>query len=133
MAKMPPEVERLVRLMLMLPNDPHHELHQRLADESVDASIALAMRWYIGDAAKMWPPAGPRNLAEAVLIVFANPSEGTISLISSAISDEATKNTSIGAAWVEQVRAAAIDVLAFERPLEDILTEAREHWSLNGR
>lgn len=133
MAKMPPEVERLVRLVLMLPSDPHHELYEHLADEGIDTMLPTEMRWYVDQAARMWPPGGPRNLAEAVLMVFANPSEETLLAISFEISSESLKRTSIGAAWVEQVRAAAIDVLAFERPLEDILTEAREHWSLNGR
>lgn len=124
---MPPEVERLVRLMLLLPNDPQDELHRHMAFEDPKA---MSMRWFVGDSARMWPEGGPRALAEDVLTQFAEPSEETLSLISSAISFRATENTSIGAEWVKQVRAAAIDVLAFARPLEEILADAREYWSL---
>lgn len=129
---MTPEVERLVRLMLLLPSDHHHELYQRLMDECGDAEEVMSMRWFVGDAAKMWPPAGPGNLASAVLTALAAPSQATLALLSDAITDEATTGSGAGAAWVERARAAAIDVLAFARPVEEVLTEAGEHWSLRG-
>lgn len=88
------------------------------------------MRWFVGDTAKMWPPAGPSNLASAVLTVFAAPSQETLALISDAITAETTTGTAAGAAWVDQVRAAAIAVLASDRPLEEVLEEAGEHWTL---
>ncbi len=127
---MTPEVERLVRLMLLLPSDHHHELYKRLMDESGDTAEVMSMRWFVGDAAKMWPPAGSRNLASAVLTAFAAPSEATLALISDAITDAPTTGPGPGAAWVERARAAAIDVLAFARPVEEVLAEAAEHWTL---
>ena len=129
---MTPEVERLVRLMLLLPNGHHHELYKRLMEECGDAEEVMSMRWFVGDAAKMWPPAGPGNLASAVLTAFATPSQVTLSLLSDAITDEPTTGPGVGAVWVDQVRAAAIDVLAFAAPLEEVLTEAGQHWSLRG-
>lgn len=70
---MTPEVERLVRLMLLLPSDHHPELYKRLMDESGDTAEVMSMRWFVGDAAKMWTPAGSRNFASAVLTAFAAP------------------------------------------------------------
>ena len=59
---MTPAVERLVRPMVMLPGH-HHPLWNSLVadrgDGDDDWAEATAMRWFVGQAAKIWPPAGP--------------------------------------------------------------------------
>jgi hypothetical protein len=80
------------------------------------------------------PEAGPRNLATAVLTVFAAPSEGTLRLISDAILDDSgrgPRGPQAGAAWVAQASAAAIEVLAQDRGLDEVLHEVKEHWTLS--
>jgi hypothetical protein len=82
----------------------------------------------------MWPEAGPRNLANAVLTVFGAASEATLRLISDAILDDSgrgPRGPQAGATWVAQANAAAIDVLAQDRDLDEVLQEAKEHWTLD--
>jgi hypothetical protein len=40
------------------------------------------MRWFAGDAARMWPPAGSGNLARAVLVTFGGAGDATLRLLS---------------------------------------------------
>jgi hypothetical protein len=40
------------------------------------------------------------------------------------------KDRRLAPPWVSQASAAAAEVLAWERPLEEILQEAQEHWTL---
>jgi hypothetical protein len=47
-----------------------------------------------------------------------------------AVLDSSGQGPQAGAAWVSQASAAAAEVLAWERPLEEILQEAQEHWTL---
>src|SRR5262245_27432111 len=85
MQKMPPTVERLVRLMLMLPSDPYGPLWSSVADDCEDPTTVLALHGCVGDTAKMWPEGAPRTMAEMVLTVFGNPSETTLLLLSQAV------------------------------------------------
>ena len=129
MAKMTPTVERLVRLMVLLP-EHGHPLWESVMTDCGDAAEVMSMRWFVGDAAKMWPEAGPRNLANAVLAVFGAPSETTLQLISDAILHSSERGPQAGAAWVAQANAAAIEVLAQDRPQDEVLQEVKEHWTL---
>lgn len=129
MKQMTASVERLVRLMILLP-ESDHPLWNSLITDSGDAAEVMAMRWFIGDAAKMWPPAGPRSLASAVLTVFSAASEQTLRLLSDAILDGSGSGPQAGAVWVTQASATAIEVLAQEQPLEDVLQVVKERWSL---
>ncbi|GAB2840926.1 hypothetical protein GCM10027176_50950 [Actinoallomurus bryophytorum] len=63
---MTPAVERLVRLMVLLPGHDHPLWESVIAD-CQDTTEVMSMRWFVGDATKMWPEAAPRNLAHAVL------------------------------------------------------------------
>jgi hypothetical protein len=45
-------------------------LWESVAADCGDLTEVMSMRWFVGDAAKMWPEAGPRNLANAVLAVI---------------------------------------------------------------
>lgn len=133
--QMTPAVERLVRLMVLLPEHQHPLWNSLIADCS-DTTEVMAMRWFVGDAAKMWPPAGPANLAHAVLTTFAEASDATLRLLSGVLLADsertvgAARGPGAGAAWVAQANAAAIDVLALEPSGEELLDEAKEHWSL---
>jgi hypothetical protein len=95
-----------------------------------DGADVTAMRWFVGDAARMWPPAGPGNLARAVLEAFGAAGDTTLRLISDAVLDSSGQGPQAGTAWVSQVIAAAAEVLTWERPLEEVLQEAQEHWTL---
>jgi hypothetical protein len=130
---MTPAVERLVRLMVLLP-EHGHSLWESVIADCGDTTEVMSMRWFVGDAAKMWPEAGPRNLANSVLTVFGAPSEGTLRLISDAILDDfgcGPRGPHAGAAWVAQAAAAAIEVLAQGRGLDGVLQEVKEHWTLS--
>jgi hypothetical protein len=128
--QMTPAAERLVRLMLLLPSEHHHPLRGGLVDDCDDTAEVMSMRWFVGDAARMWPPAGPGNLARAVLTAFGAAGDATLRLISDAVSGRPGQGPQAGAAWVSQAIAAAADVLAWERPLDEILQEAQDHWTL---
>ncbi|MGW4792215.1 hypothetical protein ACWEPC_07345 [Nonomuraea sp. NPDC004297] len=41
----------------------------------------------------------------------------------------------MGAAWAAEVRAVfpAVEVLAYERPLDEVLGDVNAHWTLNPR
>jgi hypothetical protein len=129
--QMTPAVERLVRLMLLLPSEHHHPLWKGLQADCGDTAEVSAMRWFVGDAARMWPPAGPGNLARAVLMAFGAAGDGTLRLISDAVSGSSGQGPQAGAAWVSQAIATAAEVLAWERPLDEILQEAQDHWTLH--
>jgi hypothetical protein len=129
MTQMTATVERLIRLMVLLPENDHPVWDSLIADCG-DATEVMSMRWFVGDAAKMWPPAGPGNLASAVLTVFAAAGEQTLRLLSDAVLGGSGRGPQAGEAWVTQASAAAIDVLAQDRTLEDVLQDAKEHWSL---
>jgi hypothetical protein len=131
--QMTPAVERLVRLMVLLPADHHHPVWKNLIADCGDAAEVMAMHWFVGDAARMWPPAGPGNLARAVLTVFGAASATTLRLMSDAVLDSSGQGPQVGGAWVSQASAAAAEVLAWERPLEEILQETQEHWTLQNQ
>ena len=99
-------------------------------DDCDDTAEVMSMRWFVGDAARMYPPAGPGNLARAVLVAFGAAGDATLRLISDAILDRPGQGPQVGAAWVSQAIAAAAEVLAWERPLDEILQEAQDHWTL---
>jgi hypothetical protein len=128
--QMTPAVERLVRLMLLLPSGYHDPLWEDLEADCGELSEVMAMRWFVGDAARMWPPAGPGNLARAVLVTFGAAGEDTLRIVSDAIVGRPGQGPQAGAAWVSQALAAATEVVAWERPLEEILQEAQDHWTL---
>lgn len=128
--QMTPAVERLVRLMLLLPSEHHDPLWKSLEADCGDVPEVMGMRWFVGDAARMWPPAGPGNLARAVLVTFAAAGDATLRLISDAVAGRPGQGPQAGAAWVSQALAAAAEVAAWERPLEEILQEAQDHWTL---
>lgn len=132
--EMTPAVERLVRLMVLLP-EHQHPLWDSVDADSGDTTEVLNLRWFVGDAAQMWPEAGPRNLAAAVLICSSAPSDKTLCLISQAILREVAtgpgeRGPQAGTAWVTQATAAAIEVLAQDHPLDEVLHEVKEHWTL---
>lgn len=124
---MTPAVERLVRLIMLLPHDQRRPVWQSATE---DTSEAMALRWAVGSAARMWPPGAPRTLAEMTLTVFADPSDTTLHLVSQALIGEKVAGTGVGSAWAGRVREAAIDVLAEHDPQEDVLAQSREHWTL---
>lgn len=130
MEQMSPVVERLVRLMVMLPPERDHPLWTSVIADGIEVSEAIAMRWYVGDAAQTWPPAAAHNLATAVLTAFGAPSERTLEHLSAALAPASGQAPHVGMAWVNQARAAAINVLADERPLDEILQYIKEHWTL---
>jgi hypothetical protein len=78
----------------------------------------------------MWPPAGPGNLARAVLTAFGAAGDASLRLISDAVMGRPGQRPQAGAAWVSQATSAAAEILAGERPLDEILQEARDHWTL---
>jgi hypothetical protein len=130
---MTPAIERLVRLMILLP-EHDHPLWKSVIADCGDTTEVMSMRWFVGDAAKMWPEAGARNLANAVLTVFGAASEGTLRLISNAILDDfgrGPRGPQAGAAWVAQANAAAIEVLAHDQALDQVLQEVTEKWTLS--
>jgi hypothetical protein len=132
MQKMPPAVERLVRLMLMLPSDPHGPLWSSVADDCEDITTVIAIRGWVGDTAKMWPEGAPRTLAEMFLTAFGNPSETTLLLLSQAVGATTLRDhagTGAGAAWVARALETAIDVLSDADSLEEILERAEAEWS----
>ena len=131
--QMTPAVERLVRLMLLLPSEHHHPLWASLEADCGDVPEVMGMRWFVGDAARMWPPAGPGNLARAVLVTFGAAGDATLRLISNGVAGRSGLGPQAGAAWVSQALAAAAEVAAWERPQEEILQEARDHWTLQNR
>jgi hypothetical protein len=58
----------------------------------------------------------------------------TLQHISEAILDDSgrgPKGPHAGAAWVAQVKAAAIHVLAQDRSPDELLHEVTEHWTLD--
>ena len=61
MRQMTPAVARLVRLTVLLPGHDH-PLWRSLTADCGDATEVMAMHWFVGDAAKTWPVAGPANL-----------------------------------------------------------------------
>jgi hypothetical protein len=134
--QMTPAVERLVRLMVLLP-EHDHQVWRSLITDCGDTTEVMSMRWFVGDAAKMWPEAGPGNLARAVLTTFTQASETTLRILSAALLADSARPGSpapgpqAGAAWVTQASAAAIDVLAEEAAAEELLQQVVEHWSLN--
>ena len=128
--QMTPAVERLVRLMLLLPSAHHDPLWKSLEADYDDVPEVMGMRWFVGDAARMWPPAGPGNLARAVLVTFAAAGDATLRLIADAVAGRPGQGPQAGTAWVSQALAAAAEVVAWERPLEEILQEAQDHWTL---
>lgn len=128
--QMTPAVERLVRLMLLLPSEHHHPLWETLATDCGDLTGVSAMRWHVGDAARMWPPAGPGNLARAVLTAFGTAGDASLRLISDAVTGRPGQGSQAGAAWASQAISAAAEILAWERPLDEILQEAQDHWTL---
>ena len=87
------------------------------------------MRWFVWDAARMWPPAGPGNLARAVLVTFGAAGDVTLRIVSDTVAGRSGQGPQAGAAWVGQALAAATEVAAWERLLEEILQEAQEHLS----
>jgi hypothetical protein len=133
--QMTPAVERLVRLMVLLP-EHDHPLWKSLISGCGDTTEVMSMRWFAGDAAKMRPEAGPGNLARAVLTTFAEASDATLGMLSAVLlaDSERTAGQSrgprAGAAWAAQASAAAIDVLAQERSAEELLQDVSQHWSL---
>lgn len=131
-SEMTPAVERLVRLMVLLP-EYDHPLWSSLIDDYGDGGAAWvrSMRWFVGDSAVMWPPAGPVNLAQAVLTTFGVASENTLRLLSETISTGSGLGPEAGAAWVTQATAAAIEVFAQGPPLEAVLQEVKDHWTLS--
>ncbi|MBO2447158.1 hypothetical protein J4573_08675 [Actinomadura barringtoniae] len=134
MREMTPAVERLVRLMILLPKH-NHPLWKSITDDCGNYGEVTNMRWFVGDAAKMWPEGGPRNLAAAVLIGFGSPSEKTILLLGEAILrlvpiGDARPGPRAGDAWVAQATAAAVEVLAQGLSRDDVLQEAKAHWTL---
>jgi hypothetical protein len=129
MEKMPPAVERLVRLMVLLPDHDDPLWASLIADCGSSAAV-MSMRWHVGDSAKMWPEGAPRALAEAALSVFGPESETSLGLISDAILLKSGQGPHAGAAWVRQAQAAAIEVLAQHDSLEEVLRDAKERWSL---
>jgi hypothetical protein len=59
----------------------------------------MGMRWFVGDAARMWPPpAGSGNLARAVLVTFAAAGDATLRLISDEVADRPGRGPQAGAA-----------------------------------
>ncbi|MEV4167473.1 hypothetical protein [Nonomuraea dietziae] len=133
MEKMSPAVERLVRLMLLLPSDPRKPLWNSAADDCGDLPTVMSIHGWVGSTAKMWPEGAPRTLAEMVLIAFGDPSETTLRLLSQALGASAPgaeAGTGIGAAWAARVRETAIDVLAEADPLEEVLERAKADWAL---
>lgn len=128
---MTPSIERLVRLMILLPDNVNHPLWESVNDDCGDYGEVMNIRWFVGDAAKMWPEAAPRSLAIAVLTAFGAPSEKTLQLISDALLQGlASGGPQVGAAWVAQAHAAAIKVLAHDRSLEEVLHDTKERWTL---
>ena len=124
-------VERLVRLMIVLPEHDHPLWPSLIADYGdKGATWFRLMRWFVGEATVMWPPAGPRNLAQAVLATSGVASEGTLRLLCEAILNHSERGPQVGAAWVAQATAAAIEVLAEDPPLEEVLQEVQDHWTL---
>lgn len=131
--QMTPAIERLVRLMVLLPGHDH-PLWESAISDCGDTTEVMSMRWFVGDAAKMWPEAGPPNLANAVLTVFGSPSETTLRHIAAAILDDSGREPTgpqAGMAWVAQATAAAIDVLAAGPALDDILQDVAARWTLD--
>ncbi|WP_433259628.1 hypothetical protein ACQPYK_48675 (plasmid) [Streptosporangium sp. CA-135522] len=132
MQKMPPAAERLVRLMLLLPSDPREPLWNSAADDCGDLPTVMSIGGWVSDTATMWPEGAPCTLAEMVLIVFGNPSETTLRLLSQAVvapNPRARTGTSVGAAWAARARETAIDVLAEADSLEEVLERAKTDWS----
>lgn len=84
MRQMTPAVERLIRLMVLLP-EHRHPLWKSLIADCGDTTEVMAMRWFVGDSAKMWPEAGPTNLAYAVLTTFAQAGDAMLRLLSGVI------------------------------------------------
>jgi hypothetical protein len=136
MRQMTPAVERLVRLMVLLP-EHDHPLWRSLSDDCGDLTEVMSMRWFVGDSAKMWPEAGPVNLARAVLTTFAEAGDATLRLLSGALLELSERTSGqargpvAGAAWVAQASAAAVDVLANELPRDELLQAVKDHWSLD--
>ena len=133
--QMTPAVERLVRLMLLLPSEYRHPLWESAGADCDDTTEVSSLRWFVGDTAKMSPQAAPRNLANAVLAVFGSASEKTLQLITDAILDDPSPayGPKAGAAWVNQALAAAIEVLAQYPSLKEALQEAKDRWTLGAR
>lgn len=133
MMQMTPAIERLVRLMVLLP-EHDHALWDSLASDCGDMLEVKTMRWFVGDAARMWPEAGPANLARAVLLTFAQAGNATLEILSAVLLAVAARpgapGSGAGLAWVNQASAVAIEVLAGELSGDKLLQEVGEHWSL---
>jgi hypothetical protein len=133
---MTPAVERLVRLMVLLP-EHDHPLWRGLTDDCGDLTEVMSMRWFVGDSAKMWPEAGSANLARSVLITLAEASDATLRLLSGVLLEFSERTSgqgrgpAAGAVWVAQASAAAVDVLASELPRDELLQVVKDHWSLD--
>lgn len=131
MQNLPPAAERLVRLMLLIPSEPSDPLWDSAADDCGDLATIASIRGWVADTAKMWPEGAPRTLAEMVLIVFGNPSENTLRLLSQAVAPTTSNphlGTGVGAAWVARACETAIDVLAETDSLEYVLERAKTDW-----
>jgi hypothetical protein len=129
---MSPAVERLVRLMLLLPSDPRAPLWDSAADDCGDLPTIYSIGGWVRDTAKMWPEGAPRTLAEMVLIAFGNPSDTTLHLLSRTlvgVPRDTLTGPGVGAAWAARARETAIDVLAEADSLEEVLERAKTDWS----
>lgn len=132
MHEMSPAVERLVRLMLLLPSDPREPLWDSAADDCGDLPLVMSIGGWVRDTAKMWPEGAPRTLAEMVLTAFGSPSETTLRLLSEAVlvaPPRAGAGTGVGSAWVARACETAIDVLAEADSLKEVLERAKTEWS----
>jgi hypothetical protein len=128
---MPLAVEKLVRLMVMLPPDQSEPLWKSVAADCGDNHAEIfSIRWQVGEAARMWPEGAPRTLAEAVLTAFGDSSETTLRLLSEAILVRQGAGPQVGAVWAARACEAAIDVLAHADSFEDVLQQAKDKWSL---
>jgi hypothetical protein len=132
-AEMTGATERLMRLMVQLPSDRDHPLWKSLIADAGSADDVAAMRWFVGDVTFKWRSGAPRDLAKAVLAVFGSASEATLALISAAVLGSSGQGSRTGAVWVTAASAAAIEVLAGERPFAEVLEVARERWEKSGR
>jgi hypothetical protein len=129
-AEMTAATERLVRLMVMLPDDRRHPFWDSLIADAGSADEVLSMRWFVGDTTYKWRQKAPRDLAKAVLTVLGRAKEATLTLISGAVLGSSGQGPGPGAAWVAAASAAALEILAAERPFDEVLEAARERWDL---
>ena len=136
MGQMSPELERLVRLIVLLPTDDDSvngggELWDSLWEDSSPGANQL--RWYVGYAVRAPTPDNARRLAGWVLEVFgASLSDKTLRLIAKAAARHggvSEVGSRVGECWVSQVTAAAIEVLAYASSLDTVLDKVEENWT----